>query len=92
MLKRVVFEKMFYVYADTKYIDDTGFISKENSIYTYALFDCGVINNHYLSEDWLFCDRWTDIGGKIYADISIDLTHQGSESYEGSFMRKILSK
>lgn len=91
MFKREVIDMMFQKFPETKYIDDTGFIPPSQSIYTYALFDCGVINGSYYSEDWLFCHRWTGMGGKIYADISIDLVHIGTENYQGSFMKNILT-
>lgn len=91
LFKRQVIETMIDKYPETKYIDDTGFISQENSIYTYALFDCGVINERYYSEDWLFCHKWSSIGGKIYADISIDLVHIGTEKYQGSYIRNLLT-
>lgn len=91
MIKREAIELMISKYPETKYIDDTGFIPKEKSTYTYALFDCGVINGSYYSEDWLFCHRWTEIGGKIYANISIDLIHIGVENYEGSFIKNLLT-
>ena len=35
----------------------------------------------YLSEDWAFCSRWRNIGGKIYADTSIALRHIGKVPY-----------
>jgi hypothetical protein len=92
MFKREVIETMIQKFPETKYIDDTGFISKENSIYTYALFDCGIINGSYYSEDWLFCHRWASLGGNIYADISIDLIHIGTEYYQGSYMKNLLTK
>lgn len=91
LFKRQVIETMINKFPETKYIDDTGFLSKENSTHTYALFDCGVINKIYYSEDWLFCHRWSSIGGKIYADISIDLVHIGTEKYQGSFIRNLLT-
>jgi hypothetical protein len=91
MIKRSVIEKMILMYSETKYIDDTGFIQPENSTMTYALFDGGVIDNHYFSEDWMFCHRWMNIGGTIWADISIDLTHIGCEHYKGSLITNILS-
>lgn len=91
MFKREVIETMCEKFPETKYIDDTGFISPSQSIYTYALFDCGVVGGSYYSEDWLFCYRWTGIGGKIYADISIDLVHIGTENYQGSFIKNLLT-
>lgn len=91
LIKREVIEKMILMYPETKYIDDTGFIRPEHSTMTYALFDGGVIDNHYFSEDWMFCHRWSNIGGNIWADISIDLTHIGVEEYCGSLITNILS-
>lgn len=91
MFKREVIETMCEKFPETKYIDDTGFIPPAQSIYTYALFDCGVVGGNYYSEDWLFCHRWTGVGGKIYADISIDLVHIGTENYQGSFMKNLLT-
>jgi hypothetical protein len=91
LIKREVIEKMMIMYSETKYIDDTGFIPPELSTNTFALFDGGVIDSHYFSEDWLFCHRWENIGGKIWVDISIDLTHIGVESYSGSLITNILS-
>ena len=91
MIKREVIDKMIQKYPETKYIDDVGFIQSSQSIHTYALFDCAVIDGHYYSEDWVFCHRWSGIGEKIYADISIDLIHIGIEYYQGSFMRNLLT-
>lgn len=91
MIKRCVLEKMMLMYSETKYVDDTGFIQPDKSTMTYALFDSGVIDDHYFSEDWMFCHRWTNIGGTIWADISIDLIHIGSEHFSGSLISNILS-
>ena len=30
---------------------------------------------HYLSEDYAFCRRWRDIGGKVFVDVDCKLTH-----------------
>lgn len=91
LIKREVIELMIQKFPETKYTDDTGFIKPENSIYTFALFDCGVIENSYYSEDWLFCHRWRSLGGNIYVDISIDLEHIGTETFQGSLIRNLLT-
>jgi len=90
MIQRVTIQTMIFHYSDTKYVDDVSFLSNTENQYAYALFDCRVEDNHYLSEDWLFCNRWSKIGGKIYFDVSIDLIHTGQEDYKGSFLSTIL--
>jgi hypothetical protein len=89
MFKRGVIEKMMVSYSETKYTDDIGFLSKEENQYAYALFDTGLMDGHYLSEDWYFCERWAKIGGKINMDVSIILSHTGSEDYTGCFILSV---
>jgi hypothetical protein len=90
MIQRVTIETMIQHYPETKYVDDVSFLLNHENQFAYALFDCRVENNHYLSEDWLFCNRWSKIGGKIYIDVSIDLTHTGQEDYKGSYISTII--
>ena len=91
MFKRSVIEKMAAAYPSTKYTDDVGFLKGTENNYAYALFDCGVEDDHYLSEDWLFCHRWTKMGGNIYIDVSIDLVHTGNADFKGCYLASILS-
>jgi hypothetical protein len=37
----------------------------------------------YLSEDFAFCKRWTDIGGEIWADLDSRLDHVGPSVFHG---------
>jgi len=90
MIQRNVIEKMAQAYPSTKYTDDVSFLRPEENQYAYALFDCGVENNHYYSEDWLFCHRWQRMGGDVWADVSINLTHTGIEVYKGCYMSNLL--
>lgn len=39
--------------------------------------------NYFLSEDYQFCELWRKHGGKVYADLSIALTHTGTYMFEG---------
>jgi hypothetical protein len=91
MFKRSTIEQMQLAYPSTKYTDDVGFLRTEENKHAYALFDCGVEDDHYLSEDWLFCHRWTKMGGNVYLDVSINLTHTGIEDYSGSFIASVIN-
>ena len=90
MIQRQVIEKMSASYPSTKYTDDVGFLSGNENNYAFALFDCGVEEGHYFSEDWLFCSRWSKMGGSIYVDVSINLIHTGIEDYKGCYISSII--
>ena len=90
MIHRDVIVKMSKAFPSTKYTDDVGFLEGSQNDYAYALFDCGVEEGHYFSEDWLFCSRWAKMGGSIYADVSINLTHTGIEDYKGCYLSSVL--
>jgi hypothetical protein len=51
----------------------------------HALFNCIVDakTGTFLSEDYSFCRRWTDIGGEIWVDLQSRLTHVGAYAFEG---------
>jgi hypothetical protein len=91
MIKREVFDKMFIAFPSTKYTDDVSFLKPEENKYAYALFDCGVEDDHYYSEDWMFCSRWSKMGGDIWVDISINLTHIGIERYNGNYLSQLIT-
>lgn len=90
LIKRTVIEQLLNVYPDTKYVDDIDYLNKDEERFAYALFDCAVIEKHYFSEDWLFCHRWSQINGKIYTDISINLQHTGLHDYDGSLLASLI--
>lgn len=90
MIKRSTIEQMAKAYPSTKYTDDVGFLMPNENKWAYALFDCGVEDDHYYSEDWLFCHRWSKMGGNIYLDVSINLKHSGMEDYNGSFIASVI--
>ena len=90
MIQRGLLEKMMATYPETKYTDDTDFLSGDENRWAYALFSCEVAYDHYLSEDWLFCDRWVKMGGDVYIDVSINLTHTGIVDFKGNFLGSIL--
>jgi len=90
MIKRNLLTNMMRAFPSTKYIDDINFLKPNENEMAYALFDCGVEDGHYYSEDWMFCDRWSKMGGEIYVDVSINLTHTGIEDYKGCYVSTII--
>lgn len=91
MIRRDTIEKMGRAFPSTKYTDDVGFLHgpAENE-YAFALFDCGVEDGHYCSEDWLFCSRWAKMGGDTWVDVTINLNHCGVEDFKGSYLASLI--
>lgn len=52
----------------------------------YNYFDCNVVNQDYLTEDFYFSYLFKKNGGKIYADTTINLLHIGNHEY-GSLLK-----
>jgi hypothetical protein len=90
MFKRDVIEKMSRAFPSTKYVDDVQFLSGTENDFAFALFDCGVVDDHYMSEDWMFCERWRQMGGKIFIDVSIPLSHSGTETFRGCYLSSLI--
>lgn len=89
MIQRTAIEKMQTWYPETKYLDDVQYLQFTENDNAYALFDCGVKDGHYYSEDWMFCDRWLTKEGHIFADIGIPLMHTGPEDYSGFILSSL---
>lgn len=86
MIKRETIEKMILQHPEWKFWDDMGCLNKDEDRFAYTLFQCETIEGHYYSEDWLFCHRWTGMGGQVFADISINLSHSGLHAFQGRFL------
>jgi hypothetical protein len=84
LLKREVIEKMAAAYPETRYKSVHAY-SNAKAQENYALFDCMIDRETgaYISEDFAFCQRWRDIGGKIWLDTEGKLTHVGSYNFQG---------
>ena len=55
--------------------------SEGQKVKLYNFFDCKVIDDDYLTEDYYFSHLLNKNGGEIYADMSIRLTHMGTHEY-----------
>jgi hypothetical protein len=90
MIQRDTIQKLMDEHPKTKYTDDIGFLAPEENKWAYALFDCAVEDNHYFSEDWLFCHRWTKMGNDVFVDVSINLTHTGPNDFKGCLLASLI--
>tara|TARA_R110000868_G_scaffold40537_1_gene139778 strand:+ start:268 stop:1008 length:741 start_codon:yes stop_codon:yes gene_type:complete len=55
-----------------------------------AVFDFAVVNGKYVGEDYLFCDRATQMGFTVYIDVDISLPHVGQEKFERNFREEVV--
>ena len=81
LIKRDVFEKMNAHPAVRPFNNDIGLPAELNAdMKTY--FDTAVRENRYYSEDWMFCENWRDLGGKVWVDKRVLLRHVGTYVFD----------
>src|SRR3954464_7335296 len=87
MIRRHVLEKMceHADHASLQFFREHSLDALAGSPNRFALFDCMIdhATGTYLSEDFAFCKRWTDMGGEIWADIESRLDHVGPSVFHG---------
>ncbi len=92
MIRRSAMESMIGHYPELRYTHEhragdplTG------SPWRSALFNCMIdkVTGHYLSEDFSFCRRWTDMGGEIWVDYTSRLNHVGLMVYRGNLAARV---
>jgi hypothetical protein len=70
MIRRDAVERMCARYPQLQYRRDHSTDAATTSDKRFALFECMIAEDGtYLSEDFAFCKRWTDMGGEIWADL-----------------------
>jgi hypothetical protein len=88
LIKREVFHKLEKAFPELNCMND----HQNRDFDTYhAAFDCMIdpVTRRYLSEDYAFCRRWQQIGGKIYADTSTTLGHVGNLPFNGQMSERL---
>ena len=89
LIKREVFDKMIKAYPEKKINQPTvlngQMVEKE---YFYNFFDTyhEPETKRYYGEDFGFCKRWTEIGGKCHILVDEYITHVGEYRYTGRLM------
>ena len=88
-------EKMIIKYPSLKYDDDINILSEDENKYLYGFFLPKISKSdrdqkiHYISGDYAFMDRWTEIGGEINLDVTIPITKTGFYSFQGDFLKSV---
>lgn len=88
LIKREVMEKMAKeVPSYTNDVLDTAGTLKADKIVEF--FSCPIEEetNRLLSEDFFFCRKWRQMGGKVYAAPWVQLGHVGTYVFEGDLLR-----
>jgi hypothetical protein len=84
MIRRAALERLCAHYPQLRYRRDHSLDAATASGNRFALFECMIAEDGtYLSEDFAFCKRWTDIGGEIWADLDSKLNHVGPMTFSG---------
>lgn len=85
--RRSMLEKMVEAYKDMICVDRDVPQGKTCRMFDPYYFDTiepdGSKGKRVLSEDYAFCQRWRDIGGKVYLDASIGMAHIGTKAFVG---------
>jgi len=88
LIKREVIEKMIKHHPELEIYQPSIINGKESKKENfYNLFDTlhDVETKRYFGEDFGFCQRWTDMGGKVYIYALDYITHVGEHQYSGRF-------
>ena len=88
LIKRQVFDKMIEKYPDLEINQPTilnGEETKNKNLYNFFDTLHDPVTKKYYGEDFGFCQKWRDIGGKCYCYINRFITHVGEYQYSGRF-------
>jgi predicted O-methyltransferase YrrM len=55
----------------------------------WALYDTGVVDGTYESEDFMFCRYWQKLGGKVYVYVPATFRHYGTHGFEASLLDQL---
>lgn len=85
MIRKPVFNRFIEAYPESYCVS----MNEENTQKTYLFFECGPDpkTRHYLSEDYMFCQKIRDIGMKVLLCPWIILTHEGSFRFLGGLQQ-----
>jgi len=90
VIKRHVFKQMMEMYPELNYVPD-GPPNNPQAHLHWRFYDCMIDpdSGRYLSEDYAFCRRWRDVGGKVWIDPNCKLMHLGQHLFNGDLAQSL---
>ena len=85
MIKKEIVDKLYEKHEELQIISDD--LSQNNELMV-GLFCCMIKNKQYLSEDYSFCERVTDIGGEVWINVEHNLSHIGKYIFNGDIKNR----
>lgn len=85
-IKRACIEKMIEAYPEDWFNSNT-----KERMKCFALFNTEIRDHTFWGEDYYFCRRWREIGGRVFCDPNIRLAHVNSDgkAFSGSFAESL---
>jgi hypothetical protein len=77
-LTRAMLEQMVAQYPDSEF-----YVENAPGQKAWALFADYRIGKHKMGEDYAFCRRWTEMGGRIWVNPEIKMGHVGFKTFPG---------
>ena len=82
LIRRHVLESMIDAHPEWRYKGEKGDV--------FAVFDLQLKDGRYIGEDYLFCDRATQMGFTVHIDSEISLPHIGQMEFTSDFAEEAL--
>lgn len=90
LIKTAVLKAMAQHYPNIKYRNDIdGYMDFGDNFYDFFPAKVNPKSLKYESEDYGFCNMWSEMGGNIFLDKSIKLHHIGNQTYEGDLEKQL---
>jgi hypothetical protein len=86
-IKRTVFEQMMTAYPYLQYRESVVETMGDGTLRAaWDFFHMGIdsTRQRWTTEDYAFCQRWRDLGGRLWIEPDIDFQHIGRKAYTGN--------
>lgn len=80
-IRRNVIEQMIAHFGDAIVYSQDDSARVEHEIWPMGIYQYPDGRKRWLSEDWYFCQRWMDLGGKVFVDTQVTVKHFGSIAF-----------